>query len=338
MRLRSFLEDQEPLTGLFEGCDDIDAGGNQLTVLGQTVLVTPETHVSLGGRTLNKLRPGQGVEVSGFTDASGRIVASYLGASNATSAADLTGTVTGSDPAAMTLSINGIEVDYSSAGQFELASGTPRIGERVAISGRRDARTGQIIADSVNPTLDGIDAGGGKGSKGGSEGGQSAHIEGYVAELAGKSALTIDGVDVRVDKRTQFVNGSRSRLAQNARIDVRGQVTQGGVLLAESIEFEPQANLRRVGRVDAVRGNRIVVNGSTIRVNAETSYTDHSGLALRRFTSANLYVGDTIEVIGYRAAGQGFVATRLERMDGSSQNGNGRRIDRNGIDVHVYDD
>ncbi|MDJ0939465.1 MAG: DUF5666 domain-containing protein [Woeseiaceae bacterium] len=279
----------------------IDLNAGSATILGQTVLIDPETAFA-GGASLEDFGQNDSVEVSGFVDADGNVVATYFGASSADTA-DVTGTIESVDESSMTFTVNDLEVDYSDANLFDLDGGSPTVGSRVEILGTPlDGNT--IKADQVAPPIEGIDGGGGDSV--------NADVEGLVSDRRSWMEFDIGGTPVRIGWRTAFVNGSFFSLAENRKVEVQGAMNSAGVLVADRVEFERSADTQVGGRVDAVYGDSVLVGGILVRVTTETSYEDDSDQEVRRFTAVNLSVGDTIEVNGFEDGGA-IVATRLER-------------------------
>ncbi|MEO1203470.1 MAG: DUF5666 domain-containing protein [Pseudomonadota bacterium] len=140
----------------------VDETLGTLEVLGQTVVVTVETNFLVGaqnaGLTTGLL--GDDVEVSGFRDADGRIVASFVGSRSAETTHSVGGIVTAVDPATMTFAINGLDVDYSEAALIDVPGGMPEVGQRLEVAGVRDPDTGKLRANQVVDDPSGIDAGG----------------------------------------------------------------------------------------------------------------------------------------------------------------------------------
>ena len=85
-------------------------------------------------------------------------------------------------------------------------------------------------------------------------------------------------------------------------------------MMAESIEFERNAEERRVGYVEDIVGDELTVAGAVGHLTSETAYSDQRTVPVREFAAAGLYVGDAVVLHGY-ASDTGFVVTRLDRHD-----------------------
>src|SRR5262249_1749943 len=91
-----------------------------------------------------------------------------------------------------------------------------------------------------------------------------------------------------------------------------------GVLVATKVEFKRQAGARIEARVDSVdvAGNKLVVLGIDVTVNASTRVEDKSDQRVPMFNLGSIVAGDFVEVRGAElpAASNDVVASRLERQ------------------------
>jgi hypothetical protein len=76
--------------------------------------------------------------------------------------------------------------------------------------------------------------------------------------------------------------------------------------------------------VDSVNAaaSTLTVLGQTVRTTAQTRFEDKSSAGVQRFSLADVRVGDSVEVRGYREGGS-FVASLLEREDTAGGAGGG---------------
>jgi len=292
---------------LLEGpASKIDLQANRLAVLGQTVIINNDTSFSMTSHasSIGELQQNDEITVSGFVDADGNIVATYVGDARAGNGLELTGTITGVDSGSVTFAVNDLQVDYSAANLYELRSGVPTVGQEVEIAGSRISASGQLVADNVWAVQPDIFPG------------SDAHgeVEGYITQRVTLTDFEVSGTTVRVTWRTQFENDWYFGLTLNRKVEVEGKFNADGVLVAEKVDFERGAELRQRGRVDAVVDDLVYVNGTAIRVTHKTAYDDDSQASNRKFHIGDLSIGDLIEVRGYESDGE-LVATRLERDD-----------------------
>ena len=284
----------------------IDVKANRLSVLGQTVIVNNDTFFSMASNatSIGDLHKKQVIEVSGFVDANGNIVATYIGDSDGHNGLELTGKITAVNAGRMTFAVNDLQVNYRAANLYNLSHGMPTVGEDVEIAGSRVNAKGQLVAEAIWAAQQDINPGSNA----------SGEVEGYITERRTFAGFEVNGTPVRVTWDTLFVNGGFFSLRLNRKVEVEGRFNGNGVLVAEKIKFERGARLRQRGSVDAVTDDHVYVNGTAIRVTAETKYRDGSVARVRRFNIGDLSIGDVVEVRGYQANGD-LVATRLKRHD-----------------------
>ena len=285
----------------------VDTATGQITVLGQTVVVNGDTHFTLasGATTIDAIPMGEAVEVSGFPDADGRIIATFIGDADDL---DLTGTITSVDQAAMTFAVNDLVVDYSSAGLLEVDGGAPAAGATVTVAGSGVDSDGRLVATKVVNALNGIDAGGGPGS-----------VEGYVTRRESLVDFEVNGTPIRVRYDTKFVNDWFFGLALNRKVEVNGRFDDNGVLVASRVDFERGAEMAHSGRVNAIIGDVVFVDGAAVRITGETMFDDDSDADVRRFGIDDLGSGDRVEIRGFEGAGGQIIATRIERQDDDNE-------------------
>ncbi len=283
----------------------IDVSGNKLTVLGQTVVIDSETSFDddIDTGSISGLAAGDVVEISGFVDANGNIVASHIGLEAAGGDFDVTGVVDNVDSAAFTFEINDLLVDYSSATLDGFPNGQPENGQTVEATGTIGGN-GELVATTVEFEDGDL----------GFEDGDEAEISGLITRFASASDFDVDGVPVTTDASTEFEGGTSADLALNRRVEVEGVVNASGVLVADSIEFEQEGDLEISGLIESVGSDSITVFDVTISVTAKTIFDDQSGEDLPQFDLTDLSIGDYVDVNAFDSAGT-IVATRIERDD-----------------------
>ena len=185
-----------------------------LTVLGQTVRITGVTRFddNITPRSLEGIAVGDRVEVSGFTDATGAIVASYVEKKVSTAAFEITGAVSNLNTGSSTFSINALTVDYSAA---TISNGTLSAGALVEVKGATLLGNGALRATSVELKT-GL----------GARSGDLAELEGYLTRYASNADFDINGQRVSTDSTTRFELNGQS-LAVNVKVEVEGTVNAG---------------------------------------------------------------------------------------------------------------
>ena len=288
-----------PVTG-------VDPLLNQITVLGQTVIVSDDTSYSFreGADSLSDLRDGDIVEVSGHVNAEGVIVATHVGRAAVHDGFDVTGEVSSVSSDSYRLTIGGLTVDFSAANVYGLPGGVPEVGQQIEVTG--GYASGEFVAASISNATRAIAA----------IPGDEVEIEGLVTNYAAPWDFEVDGVPVSIGWNTQFEGGWLFHIGPNAKLEVEGHVASDGRLIADTVQFERTGSDRIEGRVESILGDRLVVGGVIIRVSTETEYEDNSDADEHRFGIDNLRTGDRIRVRSYSDDGE-TIATRLERRDSS---------------------
>lgn len=287
----------------------VDATAGTLIVLGQTVRVDGLTSFDddFQPASLAGVAAGAIVEVSGFRDADGAIRATRIEREDAGDEFEVTGTVEGHDAAAKRFEIAALIVDYSAAQLDDLPGGAPADGLLVEVKGRTLDPNGVLLATRVE----------GKRVDMGADDDDEVEIEGVITRFVSPADFDVNGLPVTTTAATRFENGTSASLALNVRVEVEGQV-RDGVLQAEKVEFEREADLRvsaEVAGIDAAAGTFTVL-GITIQVDAATRFEDKTDAQLRPFNLDALRVGDFVEVRGSAGTvANSIAAARVERED-----------------------
>ena len=206
----------------------IEAPLLHLIVMGQSIFTNADTvfDSSIDPDTFAGLSNGDTVEISGFRNAVGEIVATRIAPDTTSAGVQLIGTVTGLDLTNMLFSIDMLTVDYSGATLIDLPGGMPANGQLVMVRG---LLTGGIlvvseIAGFMNATT---------------TPGERAFLSGLITRFASPSDFDLNSFAVTTDEGTRFFDGVVSDLQANAEITVDGEVTAGGdTLLANEIYFD----------------------------------------------------------------------------------------------------
>jgi len=286
-----------------------DASASSFVVLGQTVVVGPNT-VFGGTLTLATLASGNVVEVSGYRDSSGTVHATRveLIATSLLPGGTVTvaGEVSGLDTVNHTFTIGSLTVSYAGA----QVTGVLDNGVTVAVKITHYITSGPLPADSVAVQPSGLDA----------QDGEDAEIEGIITSYASAASFVVNGQAVSTNSGTSFVNGTAADLAVNKQVEVEGAVNASGVLVAATVEFEQATNIRAEGDVTAVdsAAGTVTVLGLTFHVSTSTVVEDESSAQLRYFSLSDVGVGDHLDLRGYQSGAE-LVASQMVRTDPSSE-------------------
>lgn len=281
-----------PVSGLYSGATKTFA------VMGQIVKVDGSTMFqNINDASL--LAVNDMVEVSGFPDGSGVILATRVEKKAAvfsagTTTAEVKGIVSGLTGSVF--SINALSVD---AGGVAFPAGLAN-GSFVEVRGTLAAAAGPMTATflELEPQF---------------SAGENEHVEveGIVSDYVSLSSFKVNGVPV---------NGSALgsvAISNGMMLEVEGSMA-GGVLVAGKGEIEFESTVLLEGDVTALGAGSLTVLGQTAMVSATTEYQDNSAANLRTFNFVNIAMGDHVIVSGYPGAG-GIVATRVERRNASAQ-------------------
>lgn len=289
----------------------IDLADSSFIVLGQTVRIDGDTSFDsqISPASVAGLAVGEVVEVSGFVDGSQGIRATYIERKNAGSEFELQGVVSSLDSAASTFQINGFIVDFTSAMLDGFPSGMISNGDYVEAKGTSFGPAGELIASEVSFEDQGIP---------GSEG-DEVEIEGFITRFVSATDFDVSGVPVTTNGQTEYKSGTSASLALDVKVEVEGTLSGSGVVVAEDVEFRPNAEIRVTALVDSVdsAANSLTMLGVAIRVNLLTRFEDDSDAEIAQFSLANVNAGDYLVVRGTEdtAGNADVLATLLERED-----------------------
>jgi hypothetical protein len=270
----------------------VDTAAGTLTVLGQTVVLSPTTVVDdrlAGG--LSALKTGDVVEVHARLDAAtGRYLATRVEPQPAATAWRLRGAVANLDTAARTFTIGGATVSYASVATVPpgLANGSV-----VGVLLRTTQVDGRWQAVALRPAARPL------GEM------TSAHVRGAVTAFTSPAAFTVNGVTVDASA-AQFPDGTDG-LRLGTQVEVEGAVVNG-VLVARKVELEDRHGdedrhrFELHGTVSALdtASRSFVLRGVTVTYGAATQW--------QRGTEADLANGRRVEVRGMPSADRSRLA------------------------------
>ena len=285
---------------------DVSLATSTLVVLGQTVRVTGTTVFddSFGTPSLAGISPGDVVEVSGFPDAGGAIVATRIEPKPAGGEYEIFGIVSALDAGARRFSLSTTLVDYASA---TLSNGSPSNGACVEVKGSRFSG-GVLTASRVEV----------KSCNGTVANGDLGEIEGIITRFASASDFSIGTNRISATGTTRYEGGTASDLRLNVKVEAEGSFNTAGVLVASKIQFKKDTSARLLGTVDGINAANasVTIFGVTVLTNAGTSFEDKSDADQRPFAFSNLRTGDYLEVRGFEEATAGtMTAALVERED-----------------------
>ncbi len=280
----------------------VDADAGVFVVLGQTINVNDATLFDEGfsPRDLSGIPADSLVQVSGFLDSGGELVASRVEPAQASSGLQVRGTVQAFDTTAHTFRINTLTVDYGSVAP----TGTLANGAIVTVQGDSLNVSGALIATRVK-VFTGLGAGAN----------DRGEVEGVVTSFTSNTSFSVGGQAVTTNAATQ-ITPQGTVLGLDTRIKVHGTFNASGVLVANEIEVRPRSLSLVRGLVDAVStsNNTVTVLGVSVTTSSVTAFEDKSSQRVRSFGLDDVRIGDYVEVRGAADTGAGgLVAASLER-------------------------
>ena len=290
--------------------ESIDLVAETFVVLSQTVKVEVDTAFddSIANNAIDGLAVGQAVRVDGFLSPEGRIIATRVDTDDGDDV-QVVGVVSGLDASALTFSIGTLLVDYTQATFEDFDGADLANGQVVEVEGSALAAGGELPATKVERVTDDL----------GADDDDLAEIEGIVTAVLSAAEFEVNGIAVATDGATVYEGGSAADLVEGARVEVDAVALAGGSLLATKVEFEPEKVVEieaTVEAVDAAAGTLRTL-GITVIIEDGTRLEDDSDLDLRRFSLADVNVGDFVEIGGSESAtaDDEAIAVLLKRDD-----------------------
>lgn len=295
--------------------ESIDLTANQLVVLGQLVLVSPDTSFddSFSPPSLSGVSVGQIVEVSGQFDANGNIVATRIEPKPAGTPFEVHGTVTALDVADSEFMLASLVVDFSAATLDNFPAGQISNGDFVEAKGTALGANGELLATQVELETFLPDT----------NDGDRLEIEGFITRFVSAQDFDVAGVPVTTNGGTVFEGGSAADLGLNIKVEAEGSLDAAGTLVATRIDIRRAKAVRATANVDSVdtASNSMVVLGITVTVDALTRLEDKSSADVDPLNLADINAGDYVEVRGdeFPAGSGDILATILEREDADTE-------------------
>ena len=294
-------------------------GTGTLTVMGETVNVTPDTifESKVAGITSpNLIQLGNIAEVSGYASSTGVVTATRIEVKAAALAAgeviELKGTISGLDTANKSFMLGSVTVDYSGVTPADLPNVALADDQYVEVKTTTTyVSTGNLIAASIELTDDGV-----KGHDG--QEGEDLEVKGMVTADFTNSKFELNGRSVTVDANTEFDHGDTTQLLTGTKVKVETHFDANGNLVADSVEFKQASELEFAGTLEAVdtTAGTVTIMGQVFYVDNNTVMLDDSDAAVRFFKLSDLSVAssDHLEMNAYLDSTTGhLIATKLER-------------------------
>jgi hypothetical protein len=287
----------------------VDPAAQSLVVLGQAVVLSSTTSFDedISPASLAGIHVGDILEVSGMSAADGSIQATRIERKPPASTFQVSGVVSAADGSAMTLHINALVVDFSSATLSDFPSGGPQDGDTVEAVGTTLEANGALLATH-------LELQGGAAAKPPAE--ATVRVEGLVTRFVSSADFDVAGHAVSTSAATEFEGGTAADLNLNAHVEVEGVLDAAGVIEASKVRVAHAADVRIMARVDAVdaAAGTVALLGLPVTISATTRFEDHGSENMHTFDLTAVQVGDWLEVRGVSTDGTSVAATRIDRL------------------------
>jgi len=217
----------------------LDTNTQTLIVLGQTVKVNAGTHFEsdVNGvivTALKDLQLDNVIEVSGFLQTDGSIVASYIELKalvyQSGDEIEVKGTVNDLQEGPMTFQIGSMIVHYTSTTALvNLPGGVLSNGIYVEVKSTVGFDiNGVFVATQIEGHASGISA----------DAGSIVELQGFITRYVSPTDFDVNGQPVSITASTRYEHGTAANLQLGVRVETEGTLGTDGTLLARKISFE----------------------------------------------------------------------------------------------------
>ena len=279
--------------------------GDILVVLQHTIILNGTVFDdNVPTQSVAGLTVGDVIEVSGFLNANGDIVATYLELDNSGSDFELVGIVSNLDTDDSTFDIGPQTISYASATFEDFDGALIADDDLVEVKGNSFDGDGAFVAIEIELEDDDFDEN------------DEVEVEGLITRFESELDFDVFAVMVTTTSTTEYEGGTADDLAEDVKVEVEGTI-ENGILVAEKVEFKNVEDTRFEAVVDSVaaEAGEFVILGVTIVVPGTAQLEDDSDLDEMFFGLDDMVAGNFVEVRG-KLEGDGTVtATRVERDD-----------------------
>ena len=300
--------------------DAISPSSDELTVLGQTILITPNTRFD-EGVALSNLGVGEVLEISGLRGVNDVLEASFIEKKtiDEVNAYKVIGQVRDLDSTAQTFRIGGLQIDYNAA---RLDDGLVLAnGQTVEVKDENKAYSPgdlNLIVTRIEPAGLGqgaVDTGNGGGNNSDNLLNiSSVQVEGLINVVRSANQFELAGTIVNHGANTQFIFGDANLLTVGTKVQVEGVLEEDASISAAKIKFA-RNSARLHGRVELVdfTAESLSILGVTVDLSQVQELEDKRD-DLEPFTTSDIMTGDFLEIRG-NSAGAILIANEVERDD-----------------------
>jgi hypothetical protein len=298
--------------------------GNQLTVMGQTVLADGGTSVddscNASVADLSPLASVFAIEVYGTADGAGVITATRIECKVEADFVDdefeVNGIVSMHDAGAMTFMINDLQVNYGSAMSIDdFPAGQINDGDPVEAEGppaNYDDTGATPVLGATKVEYKGNQLDGNEGDH--------FEVDGFISDFVSETQFNLRvGTLVipvtTIPGTTVYEGGSAADLANNLKIEAEGELDADGVLNATKIEIKTSTNIRVTGQVDGVSGDVITILGISVNTDVSKTRFEDKRDDIEPFRVGDVMVDDYVEARGQEQPVGQITAFLIERDD-----------------------
>ncbi|MCP5207868.1 MAG: hypothetical protein H7A01_11730 [Hahellaceae bacterium] len=314
----------------------IDATNQTVTILGQLVQLNNDTLFDQENASIDSLKIGDYLRVYGLR-ASSEIVASRLEHETDMMNVDVRGKIESLDLNLQRFEINEQVIDYSMVSLDDLTKRALQDGLFVRVTATT-LLEGVVLAEVIINETDRFKL----------EEKTDVELEGVIDSSPGAGEFLLSGYRVKFDaERTEIEGGDESEIVAGMRVEVEGIVNADGEIFADEIKIKTSANARIEGTVQFVdlASKTLIVEGLTLSTTETTQFLDKSDAKVRKFSLADIGVGDKVEAKGYMS-GEVLIVNQLRResaddeinLEGEVSAFSNEDIVVNGIQVLITDE
>ena len=287
---------------------EVTPTNKRFVVLGQTVIVRAATSFDedIMPGSIEGLTVGDYVQISGHVNGGGNIIASQIEkVDDETEAFELTGTVSGLRTDTQSFKIRGQDVDYSAAEMEGFGEGGIANGNLVEVKGTSfngDAFVAENVEFKPRDEGDNEDDG---------------EVHGFITTFTDAQNFVVGETPVITNESTVFERCQASDLAVDVEVEVEGEFNEEGVLVADFVKCEIDANIEIASTLDSVdaEAGTITVFGVTFVTDMSTRFQDKTDTPVVSFGLDDLAEGDYIEVKAFEREDMSLYAVKVERED-----------------------
>jgi len=284
-----------------------DNNAISFTVLGVSVVVNAADTV-FENTSFGALVQGDMVDISGFYDANGQLVATFIEKKSTTFTAGSTeveakGTITGLSGTSFTLSLASgasLSVDASGANLTDIPGGSLANGQFVEVKGTLASASATTVTASEIQFED----------FNGDE--DNISLEGLVTGFVSLSDFSVNGTPVDASNAT--LEPTTLSLADGVEVEVEGALVNG-TLVATRVESRG-GNIEVHATVSGTTTNQVTLtlgDGSLAFSLDNQTRMEDSIADLSPFTVSNISNGDFLEIEAYQDASGNLIASRIKR-------------------------